>query len=122
MTIGEISVRTGLPESTLRYYESKQLIKVSRDSGGRRNYAQSDVEWVKFIQRLKETGMLLKDIQRYADFRYAGDGTMPERLEMLRLHREYVLEQQHKWAEYLKNLDGKILFYQQAIQNGEIRA
>lgn len=54
MTIGEISVQTGLPESTLRYYESKKLIKVSRDSGGRRDYAQSDIEWVKFIQRLKK--------------------------------------------------------------------
>lgn len=117
MTIGEISAQTGLPESTLRYYESKKLIKVSRDSGGRRDYAQSDIEWVKFIQRLKETGMRLKDIQRYADLRYAGDGTMPERLEMLRLHREYVLDQQNKWAEYLKNLDSKILFYQQSIRN-----
>lgn len=91
-------------------------------SGGRRDYLQSDVEWVKFIQRLKDTGMLLKDIQRYADLRYAGNGTMPERLELLRLHREYVLEQQSRWAEYLKNLDGKILFYQQAIQNRENQA
>lgn len=122
MTIGEISALTGLPESTLRYYESKKLIKVPRDSGGRRDYVQSDVEWVKFIQRLKETGMLLRDIQRYADLRYAGGSTMPERLEMLRLHREYVLEQQSKWAEYLKNLDGKILFYRQSIKNGENQA
>lgn len=61
----------------------------------------------------------MKDIQRYADLRYAGDGTMPERLEMLRLHREYVLDQQNKWAEYLKKLDSKILFYQQSIRNKE---
>ena len=122
MTIGELSAQAGLPKSTLRYYESKRLIKVLRDGGGRRDYLQSDVEWVKFIQRLKDTGMLLKDIQRYADLRYAGNGTMPERLELLRLHREYVLEQQSRWAEYLKNLDGKILFYQQAIQNRENQA
>ena len=122
MTIGELSAQAGLPKSTLRYYESKRLIKVLRDGGGRRDYLQSDVEWVKFIQRLKDTGMLLKDIQRYADLRYAGNGTMPGRLGLLRLHREYVLEQQSRWAEYLKNLDGKILFYQQAIQNRENQA
>lgn len=121
MTIGEISALTGLPESTLRYYEGKKLIKVSRDQGGRRDYAQSDVEWVRFIRRLKETGMLLKDIQRYAELRYAGDSTMPERLEMLCRHREYVLEQQNKWAEYLKNLEGKISFYQRSIENIERR-
>lgn len=65
MTIGEISEKTNLPESTLRYYEKKGLIRVSRDKNGRRNYEESDIEWIKFIRRLKETGMLLKDIQLY---------------------------------------------------------
>lgn len=108
-------MRTGLPESTLRYYEKKRLIQVPRDKSGRRNYLASDVEWIRFIRRLKETGMSLRNIQRYSELRYAGDDTMPERLTMLQSHREYVLEQQQKWAEYLENLDGKIQIYQQAI-------
>ena len=52
MTIGEISEKTNLPESTLRYYEKKGLIRVSRDKNGRRNYEESDIEWIKFIRRL----------------------------------------------------------------------
>lgn len=40
---------------------------------------------------------------------------MPERLEMLEKHREYVLERQKKWAEYLSNLDDKIAFYKDSI-------
>ncbi|MDO5783884.1 MAG: MerR family transcriptional regulator [Eubacteriales bacterium] len=116
MTIGEISEKTSLPESTLRYYEKKKLIKVSRDKNGRRDYVESDIEWIKFIRRLKETGMLLKDIQRYSELRYAGDSTMPERLKILQLHRQYVLEQQCKWNEYLQNLDHKIAFYKQSIK------
>ena len=115
MLIGEISEKTGLPESTLRYYEKKRLIRVSRDKSGRRDYQESDIEWIKFIRRLKETGMRLRDIQRYAELRYAGASTMPERLDMLRIHRTYVLEQREKWDEYLRNLDDKIGFYQQAI-------
>ena len=117
MTIGEIAKETGLPESTLRYYERKGLIRVARDRAGRRAYPESDIEWVRFIRRLKETGMPLRDIRRYADLRYTGDATMGERLDMLLLHREYVLEQQNKWAEYLQNLDGKINFYRQSIEN-----
>lgn len=117
MTIGEISKKTNLPESTLRYYEKKKLIKVLRNKNGRRDYAESDIEWIKFIRRLKETGMLLKDIQRYSELRYMGDSTMPERLKILLLHRQYVLEQQLKWNEYLQNLDGKISFYEQAINS-----
>ena len=76
---------------------------------------QCDVEWIKFIRRLKETGMLLKDIKYYSELRYAGISTMPERLEILQLHRNYVLHQQLKWNEYLQNLDHKIAFYQESI-------
>lgn len=120
MTIGEIAKQTDLPESTLRYYEKKELIKVARDKNGRRDYEKSDIEWIKFIRRLKETGMLLKDIQRYSKLRYEGNGTMPERLEMLQVHREYVVEQQRKWEEYLENLDKKIVFYEDTIKENSI--
>ena len=115
MTIGEMSKKTNLPESTLRYYEKKKLLIVERDGNGRRVYSESDIEWIKFICRLKETGMILKDIQHYSELRYLGQTTMPERLEMLQIHREYVLNQQQKWNEYLQNLDSKIEFYQKTI-------
>lgn len=117
MTIGEVSEKTHLPESTLRYYEKKNLIAVPRLANGRRDYAESDIAWIKFIRRLKETGMPLNHIQRYSALRYAGDSTLPERLEMLRAHREYVLEQQKRWARYLQNLDGKIDLYRQMLQD-----
>ena len=61
---------------------------------GRRCYNESDMEWIKFIRRLKDTGMLLKDIQEYFRLRYEGDATMPQLLQILEKHREYVLEQQ----------------------------
>lgn len=117
MKIGEIANKTNLPASTLRYYEKKGLLKVDRDKNGRRYYKESDIEWIKFIRRLKETGMLIKDIQHYSELRYVGSITMPERLQILQLHRNYVLEQQLKWTEYLQNLDDKIDFYQQSIKN-----
>lgn len=116
MKIGEIAEKTNLLESTLRYYEKKGLLRVARDHNGRRDYEKSDVEWIKFIRRLKETGMLLKDIRRYSELRYRGDVTMQERLEMLQRHREYVQRQQMKWNECLQNLDDKIAFYQKAMK------
>lgn len=121
MTIGEIAKRTDLSESTLRYYEKKGLLRVRRDHNGRRNYEESDIAWIKFIRRLKETGMLLKEIRRYAQLRYRGETTMPERLDMLQKHREYVLEQLRKWNEYLQNLDDKIAFYQESMREAELR-
>lgn len=115
MTIGAMARRTGLTESTLRYYEKKGLIHVARDGGGRRAYDEGDVEWIAFICRLKETGMLLRDIQRYSELRDQGRSTMPERLAMLEAHRAYVREQQEKWAGHLDKLENKITFYMAEI-------
>lgn len=115
MTIGEISKATNITEYTLRYYEKKGLIRVKHDNNGRRSYDEHDIEWIKFIQKLKDTGMLLKDIETYSQLRYEGDITMLERLSILQKHREYVLLQQRKWADYLSNLDSKITFYQNSI-------
>lgn len=115
MTIGEFSVITGISAYTLRYYEKKGLLRVNRDSGGRRDYSEDDIEWVKFIQRLKDTGMLLRDIKHYSDLRYQGDDTMAERMKLLIQHRKSVVEEKRKWEEYLRNLDEKIGIYQERI-------
>lgn len=116
MKIGEIAKQTGLSENTLRYYEKKGLIRVKRDQYQRRVYSKQDVAWVQFIQRLKDTGMLLRDIRRYAELRYQGDSTLAERMTMLKRHREYVLAQQRKWQEYLVKLDEKIDTYKQKLK------
>ena len=76
------------------------------------------MEWVKFIKRLKDTGMLLRDIRHYSDLRYQGDETMEERMELLVRHRRSVVEEQRKWAEYLDNLDDKIEIYRERIDGG----
>lgn len=116
MVIGEFSKRTGISAYTLRYYEKKGLIRVARDPAGRRDYSEKDVEWVRFIQRLKDTGMLLRDIRRYSDLRYEGDETAAERLKLLIRHRKSVVEQRDRWDAYLDNLDEKIRIYQEMIE------
>lgn len=87
MKIGKFSNRTGITPCTLRYYKKKRLLSVKRDAGGRRNHREEDVEWVKFIKRLKDTGMLLRDTKHYSDLRYQGDDTMEERMKLLIRHR-----------------------------------
>lgn len=116
MTIGKFSKITGIPCSALRYYEEKGLILVKRDAAGRRDYSESDTEWVRFLQRLKNTGMSLKDMKHYSDLRYEGNSTIAERLDLLRKHRLYVNEQIEKWLEYSKNLDDKIEWYKNNLQ------
>lgn len=116
MTIGEFSTVTEISAYTLRYYEKKGLIRVDRDLGGRRKYSEYDVEWVKFIKRLKDTGMMLRDIRKYSELRYQGDDTMEQRMELLIRHRQVVLEEQKKWADCKDNLDRKIEIYREQIE------
>lgn len=116
MTIGKFSEITGVPCSLLRYYEDKGLIRVKRDAANRRDYSENDAEWVKFLQRLKNTGMSLKDMKRYSDLRYEGDQTISERLDLLQKHKIYINEQLEKWLEYSKNLDDKIEWYKSKLQ------
>lgn len=111
MTIGEFSKITDISAYTLRYYEKKGLLRVNRNHAGRRDYNAKDIEWVKFIKRLKDTGMLLRDIKHYSDLRYQGDNTIEERMELLVRHRKSVVAEQKRWEEYLRNLDEKIEIY-----------
>lgn len=58
LTVAQMSAATGVPAHTLRYYERVELIRpVARNSGNQRRYSAADVEWVKFLLRLRETGM-----------------------------------------------------------------
>ena len=116
MTIGEFSEKTGISCSALRYYEEKGLIRVKRDFGNRRIFDENDIEWVKFLQRLKNTGMQLKDMKQYSDLRYQGDETMQERLLLLQRHRRFVDEKMKLWKEYSDNLDEKIRWYQGKLE------
>ena len=114
--IGQFSKLTGLTGPTLRYYEQEGLLSVQRDAAGRREYTEQDVEWLHFIKRLKETGMSIREIRRYAQLRYQGDSTMQERLAMLEEHHKNVLEEQQKLAKNLRKLEEKLTFYRQALQ------
>lgn len=111
MIISEMAKLTNISEHTLRYYEKKELLTVSRDERGRRCYDENEIEWIRFIQRLKETGMLLRDIKKYSELREKGEETILERLEMLEKHRLFVIDEQNKWTRNLENLDKKIEFY-----------
>ena len=82
MKIGEFSKLVGLSISTLRYYEDQGFLHIERQNGIR-NYHAEDVGFVQFIKRLKDMGMPLANIKKYADLRYAGAHTVHERMALL---------------------------------------
>lgn len=92
------------------------LIHIQRDFGNRRIYDDADIEWVKFLQRLKTTGMSLKEMKNYLELRYQGDSTVSARLKILMKHAIYVNEQKKLREEYEKNLHDKIDWYREKLE------
>lgn len=68
MRIGELSRASGVPEKTIRYYESTGLLAdTRRQDNGYRVYRQQDVDKLVFVRRCRELGIPLKDIQYLLD-------------------------------------------------------
>lgn len=115
MRIGELAKRTGLSAHTIRYYERIGLLPFAdRDAGGRRNYDQSILVWIEFLDRLKTTGMPIREMLRYAKLRAAGDHTGPERRVLLEAHRDQLRTHVADLQACLLVLDTKIDSYVEA--------
>ena len=113
MNISKFSQLTGLSPHTLRYYEKLGLlIHISRSVSGHRSYSVTDAEWVRFISRLKVTGMPLKQILEYAQLRKAGASTFQQRRLLLEKHRQALQARIDNDREHLQALDEKIAYYE----------
>ncbi|MEV4702260.1 MerR family transcriptional regulator [Actinoplanes sp. NPDC049316] len=85
-TPGEIAERTGFTLDTLRYYERIGLLDgIARTPGGQRVFTDDDVAWLSILRCLRDTGMPIAQMRRYADLS-RDDNTVTERRELLEEH------------------------------------
>jgi DNA-binding transcriptional MerR regulator len=116
LTIAQVVERTGLSHDTLRYYEKAGLIqRVGRTTGNQRRYEAADLAWLEFLIRLRETGMSIADMQRFAELRARGDVTVPDRLAMLREHRADLADRIRALRRNAASLDDKIDHYERLL-------
>jgi MerR family redox-sensitive transcriptional activator SoxR len=87
LTIGEMSERTGVAPSALRFYEAEGLIHASRSDGGQRRYAREMIRRVSFIRVAKEVGLSLGEIG--AAMASLPDHRTPTRRDWERLSSEW---------------------------------
>jgi DNA-binding transcriptional MerR regulator len=114
MTIKQISALSGLSPYTLRYYEHIGLIiNVDRNANGQRCYSEKDLLWIEFLLRLKETGMPISEMQKFALLRSHGDTTAKERRQLLETHKTRVKKQLEQFQLNLKKISTKIAFYKE---------
>ena len=64
LSVGEVSARSGLPVSTIHFYESKGLISSWRNNGNHRRYARGVLRKLAVIKVAQKTGIPLEEIKQ----------------------------------------------------------
>lgn len=115
LAIAEAAELLGLSVHTLRYYERVGLLDAVARKGGQRRYEQADLDWLRFIQRLRATGMGMRQIEAYAQLRREGDSTTFERMRLLQTHLGALEERERELAMHRRALAQKIQAYERML-------
>jgi MerR family redox-sensitive transcriptional activator SoxR len=87
LTIGELSARSGVAPSALRYYERLGLIWATRTGGNQRRYERAMLRRVAFIRVSAQVGVPLEEIRAALDS--LPSGRTPNKADWARLSRSW---------------------------------
>ncbi|MGQ2978643.1 MAG: MerR family transcriptional regulator [Polaromonas sp.] len=112
LRIGELSRLSGRSVYTIRWYEAQRLMPgAARDAGGRRLFSPSHVAWLALLDRLRASGMSVRDMQAYARGVRQGKAALAECREMLAQHRLKVQQRSEALRAAAALMDHKIALY-----------
>jgi DNA-binding transcriptional MerR regulator len=116
---GQVAEETGFSLDTLRYYERIGLLDdIARNSGGQRVFTEGDVAWLRILRCLRDTGMPIQRMVRYAELARGGDETIAERLEVLAEHDRDIDDKIAHLRVEQEHIRAKIAHYQRITQPG----
>jgi len=97
LTISDVSRRSGVASSALRFYEELGLIASERAGSGHRRYPRSALRRIAFIVFAQRIGLSLEEIG--AELAKLPAGRMPTRGDWARLSREWTKRVDQRIAE-----------------------
>jgi len=104
LTIGEVSRRSGVASSALRFYEEKGLIASQRAGSGHRRYPRAVLRRVAFIVFAQRIGLSLEEIG--AALAALPDDRIPTRRDWSRLSGTWTRRIDQRIAELERLRDG----------------
>lgn len=87
LAIGDLSARTGLAVSAIRFYETHDIIKPVRNAGGHRRYGRSDIRRLSFVMAAQKLGFSLSEIAPH--LRRLPDHKAPSKADWTRISRAF---------------------------------
>jgi MerR family transcriptional regulator, redox-sensitive transcriptional activator SoxR len=103
LTIGEVSNRSGVAASALRFYEDIGLVSAERTSGNQRRYSRHVLRRVAFIRAAQRVGLSLEEIHHALDS--LPHARTPTKADWQRVSREWSdrIDRQIEELELLKS-------------------
>jgi DNA-binding transcriptional MerR regulator len=119
-TILEAAKLSGLPESTLRYYETIGLIDpIQRGvTSKQREYSDDDINLIIAVACLSATGMSIESMRAYLGNRTHGAEAAAEQIGLLDKQRTRLLEEVHFMQLRQRYVDVKIDYWK-AVEAGD---
>src|ERR1700759_3265230 len=87
LTIGELSARSGIATSAIRYYEDRGLVGSRRTPGNQRRYERAMLRRLAFIRTAQRVGLSLEEIE--AALATLPRGRTPTKADWSRLSRDW---------------------------------
>ena len=109
---------SGLPISTLRYYDKEGLFPAMERKNGIRRFGEAELEALRVIECLKRSGLGIKDIKLFTQWCAEGPATYPQRKELFERRREAVHAEIAELEQTLAMLEFKCWYYDVAIADG----
>lgn len=123
-TITEAARVSGLPESTLRYYETIGIITpIERNTNTKRRiYSESDLTFIDTIACLSATGMSIEEMRTYMNNRDKGIAAAADQKQLLE-ELEIRLNKEQKHLEHRREyVQLKVQYWQAVIDKKETLA
>lgn len=116
-TIGQVTKLTGLSISTIRYYDKEGLLNVINRKYGIRSFNDKDLNTIRVIECLKNSGMLIKEIRDFMKLCEEGDSSLNERYNFFLDQEKKVQDQIKSLNQTLKLIKFKQWYYLKAISD-----
>lgn len=105
MTIGELSKRTGIPSSTLRYWERLKILPAAIRVNGQRRYTSETVNLVAILKLAQACGFSLVEMRRLLHGFKPGTSASERWRTAIREHREVLRRKQRELNAMRRLLD-----------------
>lgn len=116
-TIGQVAKLTGLSISTIRYYDKEGLLNGINRKSRIRSFNDKDLNTIRVIECLKNSGMLIKEIRDFMKLCEEGDSSLNERYNFFLDQEKKVQDQIKSLNQTLKLIKFKQWYYLKAISD-----